>query len=122
MIKYIWQLPQNLIGLLFKMITGAKLYQKTDTYSVYTVKNRIGVTLGKYIFLYEKDKHMEDSVLHESGHVRQSEILGPLYLFVIGIPSGIHCMLHDTICGRHANYYDFFTEKWADKLAGRKQA
>lgn len=65
---------------------------------------------------------MEDSILHESGHVRQSELLGPLYLFVIGIPSGIHCVLHDTIYGRHANYYDFFTEKWADKLAGRKQS
>lgn len=46
-------------------------------------------------------------------------MLGPLYLIVIGIPSLLHAAVHDSLC-RNKDYKHFYTEKWADKLAGLK--
>ena len=46
-------------------------------------------------------------------HVKQSKILGPLYLLVIGIPSILHAWLNDYIhcCANHnEGYYHFYTE------------
>lgn len=57
------------------------------------------------------------TIQHESGHVKQSKILGPLYLLVIGLPSIVHAAMHRTVC-KNPNYYHFYTEKWANKLAG----
>ena len=53
--------------------------------------------------------------LHELGHHKQSLILGPLYLIVIGIPSLIHAWLWNPNSGK--SYYDFYTEHWANKLS-----
>lgn len=46
---------------------------------------------------------------HEYGHTWQNRILGPFYLFVIGIPSLISA---STRPGGHSSFY---TERWADK-------
>jgi hypothetical protein len=58
---------------------------------------------------------------HEYGHCRQSRVLGPFYLLIIGIPSFIHALAR-TLCWKlfHKkwNYYKFYTEAWADKLGG----
>ena len=56
-------------------------------------------------------------LVHEYGHTVQSLILGPLYLFVIGIPSTLWGFLG----GRKRRdeqipYGAFFTEKWANSL------
>lgn len=124
---YIWQLPQNIAGLFMILILtpfmnkdcgyrgGADIYVSS--------KMRGGVTLGRYIFLdkfygiYDKYKDVWD---HEYGHTRQSMILGPLYLFVIGIPSICWAGLYGTKLFPHTKngYYRFYTEKWADKLGG----
>ena len=45
----------------------------------------------------------------------QSQKLGWFYLFIIGIPSILNAWLRFTKC-----YYDFYTEKWANKLANLK--
>ena len=62
-------------------------------------------------------------IKHECGHVKQSKILGPLYLLVIGIPSILHAWLNKYIRmlleeWRAYNYYHFYTEKWANKFMG----
>lgn len=63
---------------------------------------------------------MEDSlkrktVRHEAvGHVAQSRMLGWLYLVVIGLPS----LIWAAVCQERKKYYNFYTEKWADRLAG----
>lgn len=92
---------------------------------VYLQKVKGGVTLGKYIFINQNYQDKTLVIKHECGHVKQSLILGPLYLLVIGLPSILHAWLGSYIgcCwenGRY-NYHHFYTEKWADKLMGIKR-
>jgi hypothetical protein len=73
------------------------------------------------------DIHNETTVRHELGHSLQSRYLGPLYLFVVGIPSIYGNLVNR---GKHRNwtasekalwYYNRFPENWADKLGGVKR-
>lgn len=115
-ILYLWQLPQNILGLLFLLfIRGEK---KHNLYGVtfYTAPQfNGGISLGQYIIMGGKN---ENTVRHEYGHCIQSKMLGPLYLILVGLPSVIHAWLCD--CHGHS-YYDFFCEKWADKLGNVKR-
>lgn len=113
---YLWQLPQNLVGLFLK------LFYKKDEHPCRTApdiditvskKFRGGISLGKYIFLSTRI-NWSSKVEHEYGHCLQSQMLGPLYLFVVGLPSLLHKWLY-----KGDNYYDFYTEKWADKLVSK---
>lgn len=110
---YAWQLPQNLVGLIYgKIVKAIKL---GDYYGARTYYHKYGgsVTLGDYIYL---DKHAGEKTLrHEYGHTMQSKILGWLYLIVIGLPSILHAIVHTK-----GDYYHFYTEKWANKLADKK--
>lgn len=118
-VLYIWQLPQNLLGLLFMLfLKGEKRHELKGIKFYYQKRFPGGVTIGEYIIVGTKQ---ETTVRHEYGHVLQSRILGPLYLIVIGLPSLIHAWLNGAIgcCEKHdEGYYHFYTEKWADKLAG----
>lgn len=80
--------------------------------------NELGsVSLGMFIFV-TNIKH-EETIMHEYGHTRQSMLLGPLYLLVIGLPSFIWAGCFDNYRSKHnKSYYDFYTESWADKLGG----
>lgn len=113
---YIWQLPQNIAGLIYKLILrGEKKILKQRNAIFYVAPTMSGgVSLGNYIFLSKKSGLREPVYDHEFGHCIQSRILGPLYLPIMGLCSGLHCMLHK----RTHNYYDFWTEKWANKLGG----
>lgn len=119
---YLWQLPQNLLGLLvIHLIKANKAEWNGITY--YKTKYLMGVSLGQYIILYKFSPN--DSILHEYGHTKQSLFLGWLYLPVVGIPSAIFNNLWDrlahqdwTYTERELWYYQRFPEKWADKLGG----
>lgn len=116
----LWQLPQNLCGIAYRGIIKKDIITQVNEgadYKVYLTRtNRGGVTLGEYIFVYQNFTDLSRVIQHETGHVKQSRILGPLYLLVIGIPSIVHAALHRYLS--HENYYHFYTEKWANKLAG----
>lgn len=113
MLMYIWQLPQNLVGLVIYLITGRK---KTDEEGVYTWNLLSGISLGNYIFINER--YVGTTVmLHELGHRKQSKMLGPLYLIIIGLPSLLWAFFHSSFLGSKVSYYSFYTEKWADKLS-----
>lgn len=60
----------------------------------------------------------KDIIKHEYGHTIQSKLLGPLYLFIIGIPSIVWASIYGTklVPETKNGYYKFYTEKWADKL------
>ena len=83
-----------------------------------------GITLGSIGMGHPSFKS------HEKGHYYQSWILGPLYLFVIGIPSGIHAAMHNTDKCNRCNelrengdndpYKHFWTEQWAEKYNKEK--
>ena len=82
-----------------------------------------GISLGKYAFVSKVSSRNEVGLRHEAvGHAKQSLYLGPLYLFIIGIPSIIWAWLYGWIIPESPNgYYRFWTERWADKLAGIKR-
>lgn len=106
---YLWQLPQNLLGLVVIAFTGAKrqcLVYRTDKY-------RFGVSLGKYIIF--GGCYTRTDIKHEQGHQKQSLYLGWLYLPVIGLPSVIGNLLYRVI---DFDYYKQPWEAWADRLGG----
>lgn len=95
-------------------------------------KNSTSVSLGIFIFTTSspyfadkiKDEFPQDEIYnriitHEYGHTIQSVMLGPLYLFVIGIPSTVWAFIPVLVKKRRENkisYFAFFTEKWANYL------
>ena len=117
-ILYLWQLPQNLLGLLLVSILKPEdSYDFNRVRLYYATRMRGGISLGRYIIVRSAMRDFTGRTeWHEYGHSRQSMILGPLYLFVIGIPSLIWAAIFRPGYGR--SYYDFYTERWADKLGG----
>lgn len=109
---YLWQLPQNFLGLCVIKFTKAKkqnMVYRTDKY-------RFGVSLGRYIIF--GGYYTTTNVKHEQGHQKQSLYLGWLYLFVIGLPSVAGNLLNRVI---RFNYYKQPWEHWADILGGVKR-
>lgn len=122
--SYTWELLQNLVGKIVLLVSRAKLLMTYKDAKIYTWKRNDGVSLGENIFVYIKDYNPNNKlhvnfVNHEYGHTLQSKKLGPLYLFVIGIPSLIWAGCFKKYRKKNkVSYYDFYTEKWADKLGG----
>jgi hypothetical protein len=110
----VWQLPQNLVAVLMLPFLGKInfVYSQRFCWIFECSKMQGAISLGNFIFL---SKISETTIQHELGHVQQSHILGWLYLFIIGIPSILNSAFHFTDC-----YYNFYTEKWANKLSKLK--
>ena len=119
-LKYFWQLPQLIAAFIYYWYLKSKdeiLDTCTCQGAIVFIKRKScgSVTLGSHIFL--SPRATDITVRHEWGHTRQSLILGPLYLIVIGIPSIIWAATHRTIAP-NTPYFNFFTEKWANRLGG----
>lgn len=131
-ILWIWQILQNIGGLIVIAIMGYErvLTAENGNKVYFSKKMSGGISLGKYSIIsdYYVRKHMTDDEIlaldvtkHEAlGHGKQSRILGPFYLFVIGIPSIVWAGIYPSRRFPYTKngYYRFYTEKWADKLAG----
>jgi hypothetical protein len=119
----VWQLPQNLAGLVFGWFLKDKrrhagLPGIPDDVHVVTASNMYGgISLGN--FVYCRAPVYDRMVRHEYGHCLQSRILGPFYLLVIGLPSLLWALWWTP--GRSVGYYSFYTERWADRLGGVKR-
>ena len=109
---YVWQLPQNLLGWSVKTV----LRLKNEGDGIYHWKAWSGLSLGDYIFVNARASDL--MVRHEAGHRRQSVMLGPLYLLVVGLPSFLWASLKTAGLFKDRDYYSFYTERWADRLAG----
>ena len=116
LISYVWQLPQNLVGLLLRLVYKGEDYVFNDVVIRMADRMKGGISLGKYIIVSKNAR--EQTMMHEYGHCLQSKKLGWFYLLVVGLPS----ILHATFCKckRHS-YYDVYPENWADKLGGVKR-
>jgi len=117
-INWTWCFPQTLLGLFWylyvRFITSRhydKSYKYKDAYLTEYYDLTSGVSLGYFIF----SSGLETTTRHEYGHYKQSLILGPLYLIVIGIPSIIWAIIYSNF-NLSSSYHDFYTEKWANKL------
>ena len=122
-INYVWQLPQNLLGMLYKDCISDDIITRVNCdatdYECYLTRNGGGLTLGSYIVVNQNYTDLSNVILHEIGHTKQSRMLGPLYLIIIGIPSISWAGLRRLIPAlKKINYYSFYTESWANKLMG----
>lgn len=125
---YIWQLPQNICGFVytkfiqtfFKSYAVSSNRAKKLGVQVNTQPFSSAVSLGNYIIVNEKylDNKitLSSTIKHECGHCKQSVLLGPLYLPIIGIPSIVWNCLHRLPKFKGKDYYSFYTEKWANEL------
>lgn len=116
---WLWQFPQNLLAIYIEGILCKAAYREGIVGGNTMIYNYVlpTMSLGSYIFV--NTMSTDTAVKHSHGHSKQSRILGPLYLVVIGIPSLLHLIVY-SICGMMGfswNYYKFYTELWANKLA-----
>lgn len=113
----IWQLPQLLIALIMMPFLG-KLTLIVDRHFNFCYEGEEmsgGISLGPIAYVSKYLAKNDAGVAHElDGHTMQSKILGPFYLFIIGIPSICWAGLYNA--KKHC-YYDFYTEKWANFCA-----
>lgn len=119
-LKFLWQLPQVVLALIYYIY----LEQKGEVLRSYLLQGAIvivrescygSITLGNFMFL--SPRVSDRTIKHEWGHTRQSLILGPLYLIIIGIPSIVWAATHRSVAPEKP--YDwFYTESWANKLGG----
>lgn len=127
----LWELPQNIIGaflfIFFAVFSDSVILDDDDSLEMYSPMMRGAISLGifrvyAYKYLGNGARYVELVRRHEKGHRKQSMMLGPLYLIVIGLPSLIWAALHSYVKRLGAvDYYSFYTEKWADRLAGVKR-
>ena len=118
-LMWLWQFPQNLLAICIAGILCEVAYRKGIVRGNTIIYNYVlpTMSLGSYIFV--NTMSTDTAIKHSHGHSKQSRILGPLYLVVIGIPSLLHLIVY-SICGMMGfswNYYKFYTELWANKLA-----
>ena len=120
-IKWLWQFPQNMLALCIEGVLCEAAYRKGKADGNTIIMNIAlpsAMSLGDYLFVNPMSS--QKSIQHECGHSKQSDILGPLYLIVIGIPSLLHNIVY-YLCSKIGikwNYYSFYTEYWANKLVG----
>jgi hypothetical protein len=114
-LMYLWQLPQNILGLILRSIYKGNDTCYKDVIIRRSLNMRGGISLGKYVIVSQFSK--EKTIMHEYGHCIQSKYLGWLYLPVVGIQSFIWSCLYGPVIKRTKNgYFKFWTEAWADKL------
>ena len=114
----IWQLPQLIIGILMAPFVGKKTLVADRHFNFCWRGTNMngGISLGPIAYVSEISK--EPTIAHETdGHTVDSKIFGPLYLLIIGIPSILWAWSYDS--KKHC-YYDFYTEKRANKFAKLK--
>ena len=130
--KYFWQLPQNLLGLILIFFYKPEYKHIMDNGNVICFASKMGggISLGKYSIVndYYYDENItvvltKNTVRHEAiGHYKQSLIFGWFYLSIIGLSSITWASIYGRIVPYTYNgYYVFWTESWADKLAGIKR-
>ena len=124
----IWQLPQVLLGLLLRLFYPASYRLEKDGVTVVFSSQMLGgISLGTTVIVHShvyswNPRPLETlAVRHELGHCKQSRMLGWLYLLVIGLPSLLHVWLYKRDPKDPNKYFRFYTESWADQLAGIKR-
>ncbi|MBI2417810.1 MAG: RHS repeat-associated core domain-containing protein [Ignavibacteriales bacterium] len=126
--KLTWEAPQQLLGVLVADVWNMSGNIKSLTHSegatlVETNSKSFGAyTLGGIITGESGINLNSDLYRHEYGHYMQSQLLGPTYLLGIGLPSVSHAAYFaatNKYVGNIDDYFDFYTETWANNLSKR---
>lgn len=118
MLRWIWEFPQCLLGLILTKIYNVEYKETFRGIPIYAGEFPGGISLGLYILMSGSSWKNNRGFIkeHEWGHTCWSKYLGPLYLLVIGLPSIIWAAVHSPQSKR--SYYWFYTEALADKSGG----
>ena len=124
LLQYSWGLLQNLVGtaVFLLYLRRPHFRYRGAVVTIWPVKSG-SMSMGRYLFLDPSWTPADQRLLaHEYGHTYQSLLLGPLYLFVIGLPSFLWAALPP--CRRlrrtrHVPYSALYTERWADSWGAR---
>ena len=122
LLQLTWGIVQNALGiLLFLILTVINPTRKRFIYHGAIVsqwKYPFSMGLGMFIFYgHEKSKIAKEVLVHEYGHTLQSMVLGPLFLFVIAIPSVTWAFVpyfNEYRKKNKVSYVDLYCEKWAN--------
>ena len=132
LVQFTWALPQNLVGAMAYLILSRKHEHERfhNSYITYVEKENFGgVSIGIFIFINpaRKEDWLHDTRIHEYGHTIQSLFLGPVWLFVVALPSVIWAgskRLADYRKKNDVSYYTLYCEGWANlwgaKWSGEK--
>jgi hypothetical protein len=118
LLHFTWCLPQTLVGLVLTLIFGGSMKFR-DARVCFLACERWGVSLGRYIIIWECSSL--ETLWHEYGHYRQSLMLGPLYLPIVGLPSLVMNLMSRCNADFASRYYQRWPENWADRLGGVKR-
>ncbi len=124
-----WELPQILLGMMVFAVLKSRqkiVNIEKETHRFFIETPTTGVSLGWLIFWTpagNRFQHLSnDCRMHEFGHARQSVMLGPFYLLIVGIPSISRVFYRKWFHKKYGyswqNYYNGFPENWADRLGG----
>ncbi len=122
LLQLTWAIPQNILGLLILLGLTIKNPKRNHFYYhgaiVTEWKFTFSCGCGMFIFYGHKDaKDAKEVLVHEYGHTLQSIVLGPLFMFIIAIPSMTWAFVPCFIKMRkekNIKYVDFYPESWAN--------
>ena len=121
LLQLTWGLPQSLLGLLYLLREG-KGKEHFWFHGAYVTRwdHTGGISLGMFIFIGDPlmDYGEENAYLtHEYGHTIQSMLYGPLYLFIVGIPSSLWAAKYTKEKLRAGiSYFSVFPENQANRF------
>lgn len=131
-LQWTWGIIQNIIGGLLYLICIRNNHTRFRGSIVTLWHYPYSMGCGMFIFISNKDVKEDDFtannikqcdiLIHEYGHTLQSIILGPLFLFVIAIPSMIWSAVpyfQKKRKEKGISYYTLYCEKWANDLGDR---
>ena len=128
-----WGLIQTLVGFIVFLLNIRRRHFRYHGAIVTVWSSLSSVSLGLFLFVSGAKKQVRrgadklndvpdsETIVHEYGHTIQSLFLGPLYLFVVGIPSLIWANIPYFVKKRRNGtpYSAFWTEKSANRLGER---
>lgn len=120
---FIWQLPQIIIGLFFLLAFRNKEVYTNPKNNITVWKISSGNVFGTACFssgpiIVVKSGAQEQTLLHETGHSKQSIYFGPLFHIIISIPSICRFWINRLFIKSSEWYHSGYPENWADKLGG----
>lgn len=115
-VQFTWGLSVNLAGLLvFLCCKRSRCEKYCNSIVTYLPGDRGGLSLGIFTFISSQSAAGRRRLcIHEYGHTIQCLFLGPLYWFVVVIPSAVWYHLFAGFRKKHQISYDtLYCERWA---------
>lgn len=125
-LQWTWGIIQTSVGLLMFLILTVIKPNRTRKYYHGAIvsywKFPFSMGCGMFIFFghhKQEEQYQKEVLVHEYGHTIQSIILGPLFMFVIAIPSCVWAFTPAFAKMRKEgkySYFDLYCEGWANHL------